>query len=98
MDDDPIDFGPCCACREKGPTVRNLIALEVRAPIAGTGWGCVVCGRPSNGAIAVVCDACMDVGAAIVTVCHGYAATGVRTARAACTEPFTHDMTKHEED
>jgi hypothetical protein len=93
-----IDFGPCCACRRSGPTVRNLICLDLRAPVAGTGWGCVVCGLPSNGAVAVLCDACMGASADIVDVCHGYAATGMRSARAACTEPFVHDESKHEED
>jgi hypothetical protein len=96
--DDPIDLGRCCSCQQPGPTVRNLIALDVAAPIPGTGWGCVVCSVPNNGALAVLCDACLEAEAPIVDVCYGHAASGLRSAREACIEPFEHDMTKHEED
>jgi hypothetical protein len=95
---DPIDLGACCSCRETGPTVRNLLALDVAAPIPGTGWGCVVCGVPNNGALAVLCDACVEAKAPIVDVCYGHAASGLRSAREACTRPFAHDMTKHSEE
>ena len=93
---DAIDLGPCCACREAGPTVRNVICLDVLSPTPGFGWGCMVCGLPPNGAVAVVCDRCMETQAEITDVCHGYPAEGLRTARAACTEPFQHDQAKHD--
>ena len=66
------------------------------APVAGKGWGCVVCGLPSDGAVAVVCDACLESGAPILDVCSGYPASGVRVARESLTEPFDHDMAAHE--
>lgn len=98
MADDTLEFGACCACRQTGPTVRNLIALEVAAPVPGTGWGCVECGAPSNGAVAVLCDACVETGAPILDVCDGYPVSGQRVPRETCTTPFTHDMTKHPEE
>jgi hypothetical protein len=56
------DYGPCCACGSP-PTrrdpVRTFVALSAKAPVPGTGWGCVVCRLPADGAIAVVCDACV---------------------------------------
>lgn len=36
-----IDLGPCCGCGKLGPTVRTIVALALRAPVPGTGWGCV---------------------------------------------------------
>lgn len=57
---DAIDLGPCCACGQESPEVRNLIALHRPAPVPGTGWGCVVCGLPMNGALVAVCDACLE--------------------------------------
>lgn len=51
-------FGPCCIC-EGTVDVWNLITLPFPAPIPGTGWGCTVCNLPADGAIAVVCDACV---------------------------------------
>lgn len=95
-DDDAIDLGPCCACGERRADVVNVIILPIRAPIAGKGWGCFGCGLPSDGAIAVLCTPCLERGAEIMHVCVGYASSGVRVPRAACTEPFDHDLSKHE--
>lgn len=94
-DDDPIDLGACCACRKAGPTVRNIVCLPLRSPTPGKGWGCVVCHLLSNGAIAVLCDACMESGATIRDVCHGYPKENLRTARTSLKEPFDHDMRFH---
>lgn len=54
----PSDLGPCCCCGAIGP-VRTIISLDRKAPVPGTGWGCVVCGLPPDGALAVLCDACV---------------------------------------
>lgn len=92
------DVGRCCACGMAGPTVRNFIMLEKPAPVPGTGWGCLVCGLPSDGALAVVCDACLESNAEIVLVCYGYAASGDRVPMASLApEPFDHDMSRHPE-
>lgn len=93
-----LDLGACCACGQRGETVRNLICLDVQAPVAGTGWGCFVCGLPSNGALAVVCDDCLELKRPIVQVCYGYVRHGRRALRSACTELFTHDPSKHKEE
>ncbi len=58
MDDDEPDLGPCCVC-ETNIGVRNVICVDRRAPIPGTGWGCVECHLPMDGALAVVCDDCV---------------------------------------
>ena len=53
------DIGPCCACGREGDDVRNIILLEIKTLIPGTGWGCVRCGLPFDGAIAALCDECL---------------------------------------
>lgn len=93
-----LDLGPCCACGQKGPTVRNIIALGKRAPIPGTGWGCVQCVLPMDGAQAVACDGCIETGAEIKEVAHGYLAEKGRMAITGLDQtPFKHDMTRHPE-
>ncbi len=95
-------LGPCCRCR--GTTdVRSIVFLPFRAPEPGLGcWGCLECGLPLAGAIAVLCDRCtVDVqerNASIEYVCIG----DPREARRARwpdedPEPFDHDLTKHPE-
>ncbi len=72
--DDQVDsFGPCCAC---GSTiqVRNVLMLRHKAPIPGTGWGCVRCLLPNDGAIAVVCDSCLEGKKPLRETCLGFPA------------------------
>lgn len=87
-------FGPCCNCgRNEG--VRNIVMISRRGPARGCGWGCVVCRLPLDGAIAVVCDDCIDVSPPRF-VCAGYPVTLERVAFDALSpEPFDHDPTKH---
>jgi hypothetical protein len=92
-----IDLGQCCACRGT-ENVRNIVCLPVRSLTPSYGWGCVVCGLPSDGAVAVVCDACLESGAPILDVCFGYPKENVRTARTSLTEPFDHDPAAHEDE
>jgi hypothetical protein len=93
----PPDLGPCCACGKAGLMVRNIIMLPVRGPADGNGWGCFQCGLPMEGAVAVLCDACLESEAEILQVCVGYPYLGHRQARKDFTEPFEHDMSKHPE-
>jgi hypothetical protein len=73
MDDPhPHDLGSCCACGCYGAQVRNILLIQRLAPVPGTGWGCVVCGLPSDGAIAVVCNDCLRLGRKINQVVSGY--------------------------
>lgn len=70
-------FGPCCACGRPDPTVRNLVSLPFEAP-AGVGvvWGCKVCGlMPGRGAVAILCDACVEAGRKITQIIGGTRAT-----------------------
>lgn len=59
MSETSAGFGSCCACGRAVASVRNVVPLPKLAPVAGTGWGCEVCGLPLNGAVAVVCDNCL---------------------------------------
>ncbi len=65
----PTNLGPCCCCglsKGAGP-VRTLICLAKKAPGEVQGWGCLQCGLPQQGAVAVVCDKCADKLEAYVT-------------------------------
>src|SRR5262249_19623136 len=55
---DRPDLGLCCNCQAQ-PALA-VAWLRRRAPVAGPGWGCVVCDLPLDGAVAVLCDACAD--------------------------------------
>lgn len=99
-----MNLGPCCCCG-KTQKVRNAIMLHHKAPIAGRGWGCVVCGLPGDGAMAVVCDRCYDhlrglkdVEAGLKWACKGYPATDGRVpiAEVLATPAHEHNMTKHQ--
>lgn len=89
-------LGPCCHCMKDGGAV-NLITLNLRAPIPGTGWGCFVCKLPMDGAIAVMCDECYEAEKPILFICSGYPAKGIRTPLAQITEKFFHHLMKHPE-
>lgn len=89
-------MGPCCSCGF--PAAENLVMLPWRARQPGKGWGCVVCGLPSDGAVALLCDRCLEVDAPIISVCAGYATEPGRVPFASLTEPHVHDLSKHRED
>lgn len=94
-----LKLGPCCACRADNDTVRNIIMIARRAPVPRTGWGCYVCELKNDGAIAVLCNACVQKAPEVefLDVCHGYPSEGRRSAYAALDpEPFEHDRTRHE--
>jgi hypothetical protein len=93
------DLGPCCICGGR-MGVRNLIMLDVKAPIAGHGWGCVVCDLPCDGASAVLCDPCLGAfqdGTPLRFACRGYPADDGRAPMKELTERHEHDMTKHQD-
>ncbi len=96
--DQLTNLGSCCACGKTGPDVRNVVLLRRRSPIPGHGWGCLTCGLPSDGASAVVCDACMDADGDVVLkkACRGYPATEGRVPiEELGDEVFDHDLSKH---
>jgi hypothetical protein len=91
-------LGGCCICRTY-VGVSTIVMLSRRAPVPGTGWGCAVCGLPSDGAVAVLCDGCMEfveAGALPVYVCEGYAGEDRRALHSSLSpEPFEHDDEAH---
>jgi hypothetical protein len=101
-DEEGIEFrGPCCSCRRDGVRLRNVVCMGFRAPVsaAGKGWGCVVCGLSSDGAIAVVCDPCREASAPILDVCSGYPTQAGRVEVGALRDrPWAHDRSRHEGD
>lgn len=52
------EYGSCCIC-ESTRNVNNLIQLDYKVESA-SGWGCVQCGLKMEGAIAIVCDTCIE--------------------------------------
>lgn len=52
--------------------------LPKKAPEPGTGWGCVVCGLSADGAVAVVCDRCLESKKPIQSAIKGFAKSGQR--------------------
>ncbi len=96
-DDDEPNLGPCCNC-ERTDGVRNIVLINRRAPISGHGWGCVICGLPCDGAVAVLCDDCLDKADPPRFVCSGYLAKEGRVPYGDLSpEEFDHDRTKHED-
>ena len=91
-----IDFGACCAC-ERTENVRNIIQLSLLAPRPGTGWGCVTCHIRCDGALAVLCDQCLDKNAELIFAVDGYLCNRKRIKIDELTIPFGHDMRHHKE-
>jgi hypothetical protein len=94
-------LGRCCIC-ETYADVTVISMLYQRAPVAGTGWGCVVCGLKSDGAIAVFCPGCFDfieAGGFPVFVCVGPPSADKRMRYADLqTARFEHDLAAHRRD
>src|SRR6516225_8672303 len=88
-------WGACCACGKTGRTVRNIMMLDQKAPEAGTGWGCVVCHIPNDGAVAVVCDSCLEENRKILYACKGVPYKGERIAIAELRGEHSHRMELH---
>jgi len=64
--------------------------LPYRAPVRGTGWGCLVCKIPNDGAIAVVCETCGDGEKPILDVVNGYIGKQQRCLAIDYRTPFQH--------
>lgn len=99
MSGDDQDLGPCCVC-ESTVDVHSLIMLNQKAPMPGRGWGCVVCDLPSDGALAVVCDACEAAFASVMDpplrfACRGYPGADGRVTIDTLTGTHEHDRSKH---
>lgn len=96
MTDNLPNLGACCVCGRSSSAVRNIVLLHQRAPIPGHGWGCGICGLPADGAVAVVCDACLASGNPIRFVVVGYPYQNTRMPiHDLAFAPFDHDPRKH---
>src|SRR5882724_8298573 len=91
----PSALGACCACGLTGPEVGNLWYLPQKAPIAGHGWGCMVCGLPLDGAMAVLCDDCVAQGAELMWACRGYPGSEGRVGIETLSGEHRHDPAFH---
>jgi hypothetical protein len=91
-----VDLGSCCSCGTL-EGVRNVMCLPKLAPEPGKGWGCAVCGRPNDGAVAVLCDGCLDGTHELLFACKGYPADGERVPIGELAGHFDHDLFKHAE-
>ena len=97
-------LGPCCVCEAPAEIgMFSIVLLNQKAPIPGRGWGCVVCQLPSDGAIAVVCNRCLDDAdegqpTALRFACRGYPQTDGRVPIDTLTGSQAHDMRRHAED
>lgn len=97
-------LGSCCICAGTKKVV-NILMLNLLSPTPGHGWGCVVCGVPADGAVAVVCDACVEecgengdvIKDRLRWVCTGYPASEGRTPIQEATGFFDHDRAGHPE-
>jgi len=70
--------------------------LSLRGSVPGTGWGCFVCGLPSDGACYVACDRCIKNEVPPRFAVRGYAESGEREPIDTLSpERFKHDMSKH---
>lgn len=89
---------PCCSCGKDVPC-PNLVNMDRKAPVPGTGWGCLQCGLPADGAMAVVCERCFLRHKKPIAVVFGYITSRERRAIEEL-EPgvFEHDLTKHPEE
>lgn len=90
-------LGRCCACGGV-VGVRNVLMLHQKAPMPGRGWGCVICDLPSDGAVAVTCDLCFDMGLEkrpLRWACKGYPAEDGRVPIGELAGSHEHDMARH---
>jgi hypothetical protein len=76
--------------------------LHYKASIKGHGWGCVICGLPSDGAVAALCDSCLiqfqRKGAELKFACRGYPASEGRIPIAQLVGVHDHNMERHIEE
>jgi len=77
--------------------MRSIGMVPFKGPSPGKGWGCFQCGLPSDGAVVVVCDDCVELEGDPVLACADYPKSPDRVEMSSLTIPFEHDLTKHPE-
>jgi hypothetical protein len=91
------NFGPCCACEKDEGEIKNIVMLNQKGPMSGKGWGCLVCGLPPEGAVASLCDECMELGRPIKYAIADFE-TKARVPIESLGAEHDHDWSKHPED
>ena len=91
---EPVHVGACCACGVT-TTLRNVMFLDQKAPVAGKGWGCVVCDLPLDGAIALLCDECVANGREPIEALAGDVESGLRVPVEQLRGEHRHDLVVH---
>ena len=69
-----------------------------RAPVPGTGWGCVVCRQPNDGAMAIVCDECLAGKRPYQFAIRGFAADRQRIPIGELAGSFGHNLDYHRDE
>lgn len=95
-----FELGPCCCCERSeadGVAVIHAVMLDARAPLAGRGWGCVLCRLDHDGALAVYCDECFNANATPKLACRGIPWLDGRVAIAELEGRHRHDDAKHQQ-
>ena len=95
--DDDLDLGPCCAC-EGLENVRNVLMLDKKALTLNRGWGCMLCHLPFDGAVAVLCDGCLQTHAEIRFAVDGWTTDKKRVKIEELTVEHKHDMRFHQDE
>jgi hypothetical protein len=67
------NLGPCCVCG--CADAHAIVFLDFFGPPGFIGWGCFQCGLPSQGAIAILCEPCVESGAEPLFIADGHYAT-----------------------
>jgi hypothetical protein len=95
---DAPDLGPCCCCGGC-EEVNNVVMLPWKGSVSGTGWGCAQCGLPNDGAVCVVCDACLVANAAPQFAVKGWITQHDREPLVLIKfgSPHSHDLRYHPE-
>lgn len=102
QEDETLNLGLCCSCEKSGPSVKNILMLNKKCPLLGKGWGCLVCNLPNDGAVAVVCDECMEASSGkapmLIFACRGWPAEDGRIAFSELMGVHEHNMHFHQKD
>lgn len=90
-------LGACCDCGHEDRPVFHVVIIGMKSPEPGHGcWGCLTCGLPQAGAIAVLCDQCAKTfNGRPVNIVVGSPDLNRRMPLADLHETFEHDETKH---
>ena len=86
------NLGACCVCQSTVGVI-HVVMLPVKGSLPGCGWGCEACDLSSEGALAVLCYACVDKHP--VYACAGPLGTLGRVPVAGLLTTHTHRATRH---